>query len=100
MKSTASEPSPFLLETRSLTKLYPDGDVHALEDVTVGFHEREYVAVMGPSGSGKSTLLRLLVRLYDVDDGQGEMTADALLEQAGHLWHLARDKLAAPAGSL
>ena len=70
MKSTASEPSPFLLETRSLTKLYPDGDVHALEDVTVGFHEREYVAVMGPSGSGKSTLLHLLGALDRPTSGE------------------------------
>jgi ABC-type oligopeptide transport system ATPase subunit len=30
-------------------------------------------AASGPSGSGKSTLLRLLVRLYDCEQGQGEL---------------------------
>ena len=35
-------------------------------------------AAAGPSGSGKSTLLRLLVRLYDCEQGQGEWGLAAL----------------------
>jgi putative ABC transport system ATP-binding protein len=49
-----------LLRTEHLSKLYPDGDVHALEDVNISIRRGEYVAIMGPSGSGKSTLLNLL----------------------------------------
>ena len=50
----------FLLQAVSLTRIYPDGNVQALRDVTLGFRKGEYVAIMGPSGSGKSTLLNLL----------------------------------------
>jgi putative ABC transport system ATP-binding protein len=49
-----------ILRTERLTKLYPDGQVHALEDVNLSIRAGEYVSIMGPSGSGKSTLLNML----------------------------------------
>ncbi|MCC6124070.1 MAG: ABC transporter ATP-binding protein [Pirellulales bacterium] len=49
-----------LLRTEHISKLYPDGEVHAVEDVSIGIRRGEYAAIMGPSGSGKSTLLNLL----------------------------------------
>ena len=58
MNSRSSE--PFLFRTEHLSKLYPDGQVHAVEDVNISIRRGEYVAIMGPSGSGKSTLLNLL----------------------------------------
>jgi putative ABC transport system ATP-binding protein len=51
---------PPLLRSEHVSKLYPDGEVHAVEDVTLSIRRGEYVAIMGPSGSGKSTLLNLL----------------------------------------
>ena len=50
----------FLFEAKDVFKRYPEGDVHALQGVTVNVSQKEFVAIMGPSGSGKSTLLHLL----------------------------------------
>lgn len=49
-----------LFRTENLAKLYTDGQVHAVEDVSISIRRGEYVAIMGHSGSGKSTLLNLL----------------------------------------
>jgi putative ABC transport system ATP-binding protein len=51
-----------LIETRDITRVYRMGanQVAALDHVTMGANEGEFVAIQGTSGSGKSTLLNLL----------------------------------------
>src|SRR5215510_9397027 len=51
-----------LIETREVTRVYQMGanQVAALDRVTMGVTEGEFVAIQGTSGSGKSTLLNLL----------------------------------------
>ena len=51
-----------LIEVRNLGKTYRDegGETPALNGVSFGINEGEFVAIMGPSGSGKSTLLHIL----------------------------------------
>jgi len=56
----APHPTPGIAAaTTGLTKVYGTGDtrVTALDQVSVGFREGEFTAIMGPSGCGKSTLL-------------------------------------------
>jgi len=58
---TRSADAP-VIETRGLTKVYPNsvGDVPVLAGVDMNVAHGEVVALRGPSGSGKSTLLNIL----------------------------------------
>ena len=41
-----------------------------LEDISFSLGHGQTLGILGSTGSGKSTLINLLLRFYDVDDGQ------------------------------
>src|SRR5919106_5706244 len=43
--------------------------IHALNDISLSVHEREFVTVVGPSGCGKTTLLKILAGLVPLTAG-------------------------------
>jgi putative ABC transport system ATP-binding protein len=51
-----------VLELKEVNKIYDGSEVnvHAVNNVTLDFHEAEFAAIVGPSGSGKTTLLNLI----------------------------------------
>lgn len=49
---------------------YPDTGIEALKEVSFGLKPGEKMALIGRTGSGKSTIAELLVRKYDVTNGQ------------------------------
>src|SRR4051812_47302961 len=55
---TMNDTAP-LIVVDQVCKYYPDGQVRALDNISLMIGQEEYVAIMGPSGSGKSTLLNL-----------------------------------------
>lgn len=57
------------VELTSVSRHYAHGVV-ALNDVSVGFRQATFTAVMGPSGSGKSTLLQCAAGLDRPTSGQ------------------------------
>jgi ABC-type sugar transport system ATPase subunit len=58
-----------LLEVRSVSKTF-DGNVRALDEVSLTIHRNEIVGVVGENGAGKSTLMKVLVGVYRPDQGE------------------------------
>jgi NitT/TauT family transport system ATP-binding protein len=56
-------------ELRSVTKVYPRRNVHALEQVDLTLERGSFSAVIGSSGCGKSTLLKIMAGLLAPSSG-------------------------------
>jgi putative ABC transport system ATP-binding protein len=73
-----------LLAFEHVDRIYRDGRLRALADVSLSVAPGEYAAVTGPSGSGKSTLLHLSAGL-DYPTG-GRLLFDGRAPRAGREW--------------
>ena len=56
------------IEIDRVTKVYGNG-FQAVDDVSIGIGDGEFVVLVGPSGCGKSTLLRMIAGLEEVTAG-------------------------------
>jgi len=61
-----------ILDLKDVNKIYDGSEihVHAVNGVTLQFHEAEFAAIVGPSGSGKTTLLNLIGGLDKPTSGE------------------------------
>jgi sn-glycerol 3-phosphate transport system ATP-binding protein len=57
-----------LVELSGIGKSF--GTTRAVEDVSAGIQDGEFVVILGPSGCGKSTLLRMIAGLETVSEGE------------------------------
>ena len=57
------------IEFRKVSFRYPGAPEKALDGVTFGVAPGEHVALLGRVGSGKSTIARLILGLYEPEDG-------------------------------
>ena len=53
--------------------IYPDTGIQALKDFNLQIKQGEKVAIVGRTGSGKTTIAQLLLRMYDVTNGNIEV---------------------------
>ena len=63
-------PADNTVELKNVTYRYKDATRDAVKNVTMKIVPGERVALVGPSGSGKTTLAELVVRFFDVTDGE------------------------------
>ncbi len=58
------------IEIRNLSFKYAENLPYALKDINVKINQGETLAILGRTGDGKTTLVNLLLRLYDVSQGE------------------------------
>jgi multiple sugar transport system ATP-binding protein len=51
-----------------VSKIYPDG-TRAVNDMSLGIEDGEFMVLVGPSGCGKSTALRMVAGLEEISEG-------------------------------
>lgn len=63
--------NPYLLELKNISYSYHTlhGETKALDRISFGVKEGEFLAIVGPSGCGKSTLLSIIARLLQPEEG-------------------------------
>jgi peptide/nickel transport system ATP-binding protein len=92
-----------LVEVRNLSKTFPlgesiwggsaQGEVRAVDDVSLDIHRGETLGLVGESGSGKSTLGRLILRLIQPTSGsvRFDERVDVFSASAAGMRRLRRD---------
>ena len=58
------------IEFKNVSFKYPDADEYVLENISFKAKKGDTIAIIGSTGSGKSTIVNLLMRFYDVTDGE------------------------------
>ncbi len=58
------------IEFKNVSFTYPNTGTEALSNVSFKVNKGEKIAIMGKTGSGKSTIAELLIRLFDISEGQ------------------------------
>lgn len=57
------------IEFRNVYFKYPDSDNYVIQNLSFTIEEGQSLAIVGRTGSGKTTIVSLLLRLYDINEG-------------------------------
>jgi len=58
------------LELKNVSFKYKDNEKYVLKNVSMTIRKGEKLALVGENGAGKTTLIKLIMRLYDVTEGE------------------------------
>ncbi len=97
-KTSGKSPADHGIELKNVTYRYKDATRDAVKSVSMSIKPGEHVALVGPSGSGKTTLAELMVRFFDVTDGEiliggvnvKDMSSASLMKQVSFVFQDSR----------
>ena len=69
-ENEAEVAKPKEITVKNVSFTYPNNDHETLKDISLTIKPYEKIALVGYNGAGKTTLTNLLLRLYDVSDGE------------------------------
>ncbi len=81
------------VEFKNVSFKYPDADEYVLKNISLKAKKGDTLALIGSTGSGKSTIVNLIMRFYDVTEGEilidgkniKEYKLDALYKKIGYV---------------
>jgi ABC-2 type transport system ATP-binding protein len=79
--------SEFAVEALSIVRTFNDGEVRALDDVTLRVPRGEVFGLLGPNGSGKTTMIRILSTILAPTSGSARVNGFDVVKQAAAVRH-------------
>jgi putative spermidine/putrescine transport system ATP-binding protein len=73
------------IKLENVTKTYDNGEVIAVDDLSLTIKDGEFVGILGPTGSGKTTTLRIIAGLNSVDSGKVYIDGEDVTDKPPHL---------------
>ena len=58
------------IEFKNVSFKYPMSEKYVLQNFSLEIKQGDRICILGVNGSGKSTIIKLLLRFYDVDEGE------------------------------
>ena len=74
--------SDFAVEALNITRSFKDGEVKALDGVSLQVPRGEVFGLLGPNGSGKTTMVRILSTILKPTSGSATVNGFDVVKQA------------------
>src|SRR6516162_5429785 len=73
--------SPVALEAQDLVKVFPRGNVRALDGVSLQIETGTVLGLLGPNGAGKTTAVRILSTILEPDSGSATILGHDVVKE-------------------
>src|SRR5450755_3447443 len=77
-----SNGATFAVEAHDLVKVFPRGNVRALDGVSLQVEEGTVLGLLGPNGAGKTTAVRILCTILRPDAGHASILGHDVVKEA------------------
>ena len=72
----------FAIQARDIVRTFRNGEVRALDGVSLNVPVGQVFGLLGPNGSGKTTMVRILATILSPDSGSATVDGKDVVKQA------------------